>query len=394
MFGLEFTGEIPFSEVYLHGIVRDVQGRKMSKSYDNIIDPLTIMDEMGTDALRFSMVVGSTPGKDMNASIKQVEPNRNFVNKIWNAGRFIITSLGKVKSTPSAEPEWTLADSWIWSRVQQLVRDVERLFQSYQYGEAGRQLYDFFWGEFADWYLEIAKLQLNESDDRAYYTASTLVRVLDLSLRMLHPLIPYITEELWGHLRLGVKSSPLSSLADEWPEALIIAPWPEGRATEDWEKETTTNFSMVQEAIRSIRNIRAEKNVKPGRLIPCKLSAGDKTEVFTQQKDIISALAQLDPEKFVITNSMPPKSENDIVLAIGSVEIHLPFEGMVDMNEERTRLSGSLLEAEKQVERLEKLLAGSFAERAPSDIVQKERDKLISYKETVAKLKKQLKTLN
>jgi valyl-tRNA synthetase len=393
MFGLEFTGQVPFSQVYLHGIIRDEHGRKMSKSYDNVIDPLIIMDEYGADALRFTMLVGSTPGKDMNATIKQVEPNRNFVNKVWNASRFIITSLDKVKAAPEAEPEWTLADSWVWARVQDLVRDVERLFQSFQYGEAGRQIYDFFWSEFADWYLEISKHQLNEGSDRAYYTASTLVRVLDLCLRMLHPFIPFITEEVWGNLRNTVKSSPLSTIANDWPEALIIAPFPEPRFIEGWEKECLASFSLVQEAVRSIRNIRAEKNVKPGTLIPALLTAGDKTLIFLQQKKIVAALAQLDPDKFVISSTLPPKQENDIVLAIGVVEIHLPFEGLVDVNEERDRLNEALHEAERQVDRLQKLLSSSFTERAPAEIVQKEQEKLSGYQETVAKLRKQLETL-
>ncbi len=393
MFGLEFTGEIPFSQIYLHGIIRDAQGRKMSKSYDNVIDPLNVMDEMGTDALRFAMLVGSTPGKDMNASIKQVEPARNFMNKVWNASRLVITSLDKVKAAPNSEPEWTLADSWVWARVQQLVRDVERLFQSYQYGEAGRQIYDFFWSEFADWYLEIAKLQINEGDDRAYYTASTLVRVVDLCLRMLHPFIPFITEEVWGHLRTTLKASPLSSLASDWPEALIISPWPEPRPPEGWEKDIIANFSLLQESIRSIRNIRAEKNVKPGKLIPASLSAGDKTGIFSQHKNVIAALAQLDPGKFTLSATPPAKQEQDIVLAIGAVEIHLPLEGLVDLDEEQTRLNDALLEAQQQAARLEKLLASSFAERAPADIVQKERHKLASYQETVKKLRKQLDAL-
>ncbi len=393
MFGLEFTGKIPFSQVYLHGIIRDETGRKMSKSYDNVIDPLIIMDEYGTDALRFTMLVGSTPGKDMNASIKQAEPNRNFVNKVWNASRLIITSLDKVEAGPQASPEWTLADSWIWARLQGLVRDVERLFQSFQFSEAGRQIYDFFWSEFADWYLEISKHQLNEGGDRAYYTASTLAKVLDICLRMLHPFIPFVTEELWGKLRTALADSPLASLSADWPEALIIAPFPQPRSPEGWEYETVANFSLVQESIRLIRNIRAEKNVKPGKLIPAMLSAGDKTELFSLQKEIIAALAQVDPDKFTITPSLPPKQGNEIVLAMGAVEIHLPLEGLVDLDEERQRLSDALQDAEKQADRLEKLLAGSFAERAPAEIVQKECDKLAGYQETVAKLRKQLDAL-
>jgi valyl-tRNA synthetase len=393
MFGLEFTGNIPFSQVYLHGLIRDEHGRKMGRTNDNVIDPLIVMDKMGTDALRFSLLVGSTPGKDTNVSTKQVEPSRNFINKVWNASRFILTSLDKIQTSPASEPDWTLADSWIWARVQDLVRTVERLFQTYQYGEAGRLIYDFFWSEFADWYIEVAKLQLLEGGNRAYFTASTLVRVLDLSLRLLHPFTPFITEEIWGNLRRVVLASPLSNLAADWAEALIISSWPVIRPMEGWEDETITNFSLIQETVRSIRNIRSEKNVKPGKRISALLSAGEKTEVFRSHKNVISALAQLDPEKFEIASQLPPKTEYQIAIAIGSVEIYLPLEGLVDTSAERERLTKALSEAESQANRLEKLLSSSFAERAPVDIVQKEKEKLASYQETVEKLKKQLDSL-
>ena len=223
MFGLEFTQDIPFSQIYLHGLIRDENGRKMGKTNDNVIDPLIMMDKNGTDALRFSLLVGSTAGKDINFNTKQVEPSRNFVNKIWNVGRFIITNINKIETQPKSEPEWTLADSWIWARIQELVRNVDRLFLTHQYGEAGRQMYEFFWSEFADWYLEVAKLQILEGADRAYFTISTLVRVLDLCLRLLHPYIPFITEEMWGNLKKSVLDSPLSNLAADWADGLIIS---------------------------------------------------------------------------------------------------------------------------------------------------------------------------
>jgi valyl-tRNA synthetase len=394
IFGLEFTGEIPFSQIYLHGLIRDEHGKKMGRTNNNVIDPLIWMDKMGADAVRFSLLVGSTPGKDMNVSTQQFEPSRNFINKIWNASRFIITNLDKAKDSPVADPVWTLADSWIWARVQQLVRDVERLFQTFQYGEAGRQIYDFFWSEFADWYVEVAKLQLQENGDRPYYTASTLVRVLDLCLRMLHPFIPFVSEEIWGTLKKAIATTPLSSITSNWPEALIIAPWPELRQPEGWEYETIANFSLLQEAVRSIRNIRAEKNVKHGKLIPALLSAGEKTEIFEKQKDIMAALAQLDPDKLEILAALPPKDEDQVAIAIGALEIYLPLAGLVDSGEEHERLQKALAEAQAQVERLEKLLASSFANRAPADIVQKERDKLSTYQETVEKIKKQLDAIN
>ena len=340
------------------------------------------------------MLVGSTPGKDMNASIKQVEPNRNFINKVWNASRFIITSLDKVTAQPTSEPEWTLADSWIWSRLQELIRTVERLFQTYQYGEAGRQIYDFFWSEFADWYIEIAKLQMLDGGDRSYYTASTLVRVLDLCLRLLHPFAPFVTEEIWDTLKQAVNNGPLVDVSAGWEEHLIIASWPQPRPIESWESQVSSDFDLVEEVIRSIRNIRAEKNVKPGKRIAARLAAGEKTDLFHQQKNLISALALVDPEQFEISTSLPPKTEDEIGLAVGSVEIHLPLAGLVDQREERERVSRALSEAESQATRLEKLLASSFAERAPADIVQKEREKLANYKETVELLKKQLESLN
>ena len=200
MSGLEFTEEVPFHTVYLHGLIRDEHGRKMSKTYGNVIDPLVVMEELGTDALRFTLLVGSTPGQDTNLAISKVEANRNFANKVWNAGRFSISAIGQIDSKPEETAEWTLADSWIWAKLQELVRNVERLFQNFQYGEAGRQIYEFFWSDFADWYVEIAKGQLQEGGARAYTTAQTLVRVLDMSLRLLHPFTPFVTEELWGHL--------------------------------------------------------------------------------------------------------------------------------------------------------------------------------------------------
>ena len=390
MMGLEFTGEVPFSVVYLHGLIRDEHGRKMSKSYGNVVDPLITMEEFGTDALRFTLLVGSSPGNDMNLDVKRVEANRNFANKIWNAGRFVIGCLGQVKEAPRAEPEWTLADSWIWARLQGLVRDVERLFQNYQYGEAGRQLYDFFWSEFADWYLEVAKHQMAAGGDRTYYTALTLARVLDLSLRMLHPFAPFITEELWGYLRLAIQDSPLATEAANWPEALIIAPWPMPRAEEPWEAQRVEDFTLVQEVVRAVRNLRAEKNVPPSRQLPATIAAGDKVEMLRLQAQTLSTLAQLDLAKLAILDRLTEKPSGHVALVIGPVEVYLPLADLVDLAEERIRLGKALAEVESQIARLEKLLASPFAEKAPAEVVQKEREKLDGYRETAEKLKTQL----
>ncbi|HEX7568593.1 MAG TPA: valine--tRNA ligase [Anaerolineaceae bacterium] len=394
MDGLEFTGKVPFETVYLHGLIRDEHGQKMSKTKGNVIDPLIVMNEMGTDALRFTMLVGSTPGSDTNLSLKKVEANRNFANKIWNAGRFVIGALDQVPQAATAKPEWTLADSWIWARLQSLVGDVDRLFAAYQYGEAGRQIYEFFWSEFADWYLEIAKLQLNEGGDRAFYTAQTLVRVLDASLRLLHPFTPFVTEELWGHLKQALQDRPtLYTPAEGWAAALMVARFPEPWPVEGWEAQKVADFSAVQDVVRAIRNLRAEKKVVPGKRIPAILAAGDRLPVFQSQRATLAALAFLDPAAFTLAETLPDKPHGSVGLVVSGVEIYLPLAGLVDAESERTRLQKELDEVKGQIERLEKLLVSDFARRAPAPVVNKERQKLASFQETAAKLQEQINVL-
>jgi valyl-tRNA synthetase len=394
MDGLEFTGQVPFSTVYLHGLVRNEEGQKMSKSKGTGVDPLPLMMEFGTDALRFTLLVGSTPGNDTNLSVKKVEGNRNFANKVWNVGRFVVSAINTQSAGPGAEaagePKWTLADSWVWARLEQTVRQVERLFQAYQYGEAGRQVYEFFWNDFADWYVEVAKLQLAAGGGRAYQTARTLARLLDTSLRLLHPITPFVTEELWGHLRRALLASPLKDLADAWPAALIIAPWPEPRPEEGWEAGKTADFALVQEIVRAIRNLRAERKVSPARRIPATLSGGSRAGLLRDQVHIISALAGLDEGRGIVVDSLESKPEDSAPLVAGPVEIYIPLAGMLDLDEERRRLEKELADVQAQVDRLEKLLASDFAARAPAPVVQKEREKLTAFKETAAKLKSQL----
>ena len=390
MSGLEYTGKIPFHTVYLHGLVRDEHGGKMSKTTGNVIDPLIVMDDLGTDALRFTLLVGSTPGNDTNVGLKKVESNRNFANKLWNIGRFLISAIG-AQQTTSELGEYTLADSWIWAKLQGLVRDVERQFQNFQYGQAGQQIYDFIWNDFADWYVEIAKQELAEGGPRAARTADTLARVFDMSLRLLHPFTPFVTEELWGHLRSAIQESSLKAVAKDWPDALIVARWPEPREPEGWEAESTSDFELVQEIVRSIRNLRAEKGVAPNKKIAASISAGAKTELLKAQTTVLASLAGLNETELTIQELLPEKPEDAAALVVGSIEIYLPLAGMVDLAEEKARLEKDLKEAASHIERLEKLLGSDFANKAPAAVVQKERDKLAAYKDTAEKLKSQLK---
>ena len=390
MDGLEFTGKPPFETVYLHGLIRDEHGQKMSKTKGNSIDPLGVMEEMGTDALRFTLLVGGTPGNDTNLSVKKVEGNRNFANKIWNAGRFVIGTLDSAPAAAQTEPDWTLADSWIWARLQNLVREVDRLFAGFQYGEAGRQIFDFFWAEFADWYVEIAKQQLAQGGDRAFYTAQTLTRILDTCLRLLHPFTPYVTEELWGHLKHACQAKGEAfNPATGWEDALIIAHFPEPKALEGWEEQRVADFNVVMELVRAIRNLRSEKKVEPGRRIPALIAAGDQVELVRAQAATIAQLTFIDRAALMIEAHLEQVPADAASAVVNGVEIYLPLADLVDKVAEHARLQKELNEMLSQIARLEKLLGSDFANKAPAAVVEKERQKLEGFNETAAKLRKQ-----
>ncbi len=395
MLGLEFTEQVPFHTVYLHGLVRDEQGRKMSKTLGNVIDPLEVMDAYGTDALRFTLLTGSTPGTDMNLSLQRVEANRNFANKLWNAGRLVLLSLERAPRTPSDDPRPTLADRWIEARLNAKLRDLQRLMDAYQFGEAGRQIYEFMWTEYADWYLEIAKRQLDEGGDRAWNTARIMVRVLDTLLRLLHPYTPYVTEELWGHLRRAcLEHGGGFGLLPDWEDALITARWPEPGPDPDEARASEAAFELVREAIRSIRNVRSERNLDPKRRIAAIIAAHDHLEMIREQQGVIAELARVDPARLDVQIALDSKPADAIPLVVGPLEIYLPLAGMLEIGAETKRLTNELQQARQQIERLEKLLASEFSERAPADVVEKERQKLAEFEATEERLRAQLDALS
>jgi valyl-tRNA synthetase len=395
MSGLAFTKEVPFETVYLHGLVRDEHGRKMSKTLGNVIDPLEVMDTYGTDALRFTLLTGSTPGNDMNLSLQRVEANRNFANKLWNAGRLVLMSLDDAPKNGDEGTEMTAADRWITSRLGQLIDQVDRLFEAYQYGEAGRQIYDFFWSEYADWYLEIAKLQLRQGGDRGWLTAKTMVAVLDACLRLLHPFTPYVTEELWGHLKAACQAhSDSFSPPSDWEEALIVAAWPEAEDVGADDEAVIQQFELLMEIIRAIRNLRSEKNVEARRRIPAVIAAGTEAAFLSSHTEVLEKLANLSPEQLEIVEALPSAPEDAIPLVAAGVEIYLPIAGLLDVEAEKDRLTAELGEVEGQIDRVSQLLAGPFSEKAPKEVVQKEKDRLESLQDTAGKLKDQLAALD
>ncbi len=382
MMGLSFTGQVPFRTVYLHGLVRDEHGRKMSKTYGNVIDPLEVVEEYGADALRFTLLTGSTPGNDLNLSVERIAANRNFANKIWNAARFLISNLNGERPTGAPSLEGlTLPDRWILSRLHRLIETVNRLFENYLYGEAGRQIYDFLWGEYADWYIEISKIALYRKDEAAKSrTRHVLTYVLDQCLRMLHPFVPFVTEEIWQHI-------------PHEGEALIIARWPEADPTY-LDAEAEEHMTLLMDLIRGIRNIRAEYKVEPAHRVSALIEGGEWAPLLDAYRDLFVRLAGVDANGLEIAARLPEKPQQAAAVTVGGVTAFLPLAGLIDLEAERARLSKELESIASQIARSERLLNDDgFTQKAPAEVVQRERDKLTDLRASYAAIEERLREL-
>ena len=395
MLGLKCTGKVPFRYVYLHGLVRDEQGRKMSKSLGNALDPLDIIAEYGSDALRFSLLTGGTPGNDMKLSVTRIESNRNFANKIWNAARFVIMNLEDDQldvaqdsdsfnasyALPAPELR-SLADRWILSRLQSTQDEVTRLIDNWQLGEAGRQLYDFLWSEYCDWYIEAAKTRLyGGSPAEAHATRQTLAFVLEHSMRLLHPFMPFVTEAIWQNL---------PELAGNG-RALIVSRWPRLSGLVD--ERVEEDFSRLQDAVRAIRNARSEYDVEPAKRIAAQFSAGDQLALVEDNESMLVSLARLDPAQTTWGAALPAP-DKAITLATGGMTIYLPLAGMVDLQAERMRLEKEMAQLEEQIRRSSELLANpGFINKAPEQVIERERAKQTELGERKSQLAMRLSDL-
>ncbi len=381
MLGIEMTGQTPYATVYLHGLVRNEEGKKISKSMGNIeeYDPLNIIEKYGSDALRYTLLTSSTPGLDMNLDPRRLEGARNFTNKIWQAARFVLGHLGDEE--PHAGP-LTLPDRWILSRLNRLIQSVTRLFESHQYGEAGRQINEFLWGEFCDWYIEASKVRLYDETADRQTPQAVLVRVLEAGLRLLHPYMPFVTEAIWQAL-------------PEWAKeggALMMARWPEAEESL-LDDEAERRMALVMGLVRAVRNRRAEYNVTPGKRIPALIAAGEEAEWLDAQRPLLSSLAKLDAANLTVAAAVEPPSQAATVV-VGETVCYLPLAALVDLEAERARLSKELAAIEGRIARSENLLAGEFAQKAPPHIVQRERDKLADLQAEREKLAERLRDLS
>ncbi|MBI4297009.1 MAG: valine--tRNA ligase [Chloroflexi bacterium] len=376
MMGLENTDDVPFRTIYLHGLVRDEKGEKMSKSRGNVLDPLVAAEKYGTDALRLSLSMGTAPGNDMRLSQTKLEAGRNFANKLWNAGRFVLSNLQGLPPQPLPKEVSHPQDRWILSRLGRLVAGVNRLLEDFQLGEAERQIHDFLWGEYCDWYIELAKLRIKEGSTPS--PLPVLVHVLDTSLRLLHPFMPFITEELWQALRPYLQ---------EPPEALIIAPYPSEAGEPDPQAEA--EVEAVIEIIVAIRNARAEAKVEPSRWV----EAAASTQILTLEGYLpaISALARANTT--LVRPEELPKMEAK-VLVLSRAVVALPWSGMIDLEAERSRLAQELESWQQRASQQEaRLQDQAFLAKAPPEVVEQQRQRLEEARERLARLEARLREL-
>ncbi|RCW42020.1 MULTISPECIES: valine--tRNA ligase [unclassified Halanaerobium] len=374
--GLEFMDQEPFTDVYIHGLIRDSQGRKMSKSLGNGIDPLEIVEKYGADALRFTLITGNTPGNDMRFREERLEASRNFANKIWNASRFILMNMEDFELDQVEENDLkpTLADRWIESRLNTVANEIDEALENYNFGEMAGSLYDFIWNEFCDWYIELIKARLYQDEDPdAKLTAQYYgLTVLEKILRLLHPVMPFITEEIWQKLP-GTDGSIMNS---DWPE----------KTESDTDIVSEEKMQLIMNVIKSIRNIRNEMKVNPGKRIKALLSAGSKkAEILEEGREYIENLARI--KNLTIEGENIDKPDKVSTAIVNEVEVILPLKGMIDLDKELKRLEKEIEDVEFEINRAKgKLNNEGFVNKAPEHLVEAEKKKLQEYKQKKEKL--------
>lgn len=375
--GLEQMGEVPFKHVFVHGLVRDSQGRKMSKSLGNGVDPLEVIDRYGADALRFMLATGNSPGNDMRFFMEKVESSRNFANKLWNASRFVLMNLDAEELNKEYEKELTLSDKWILSRLNTVADEVTANLEKFELGIAASKLYDFIWSEYCDWYIELVKPRLYGEDFNSKRTAQdVLTEVLENILKLLHPFMPYITEEIWGHL-------PNSK------DHVIISRWP-SVDNEKIRPEEEKNMELIMDAIKNIRNIRAEMNVAPSRKAKVIVVANEKVfETIEENKSYLITLASA--SEVIMKENKTDIPEDAVSTVVDGAEIFIPLDDLVDFEKELERLEKEKTKLEKELDRVNKKLSNKgFINKAPAKLVEEEKQKKDKYQEMFDKVLERL----
>ncbi|WP_265444965.1 valine--tRNA ligase [Acetivibrio straminisolvens] len=380
--GLEHMGKEPFRHVFIHGIVRDALGRKMSKSLGNGIDPLEIIDKYGTDALRFALTIGTSPGNDLRFSDEKVESSRNFANKIWNASRFVLMNFDDNLDFSKVDSgKFTTSDKWILSRVNSLTKEVTENMDKYELGIALQKVYEFIWEEFCDWYIELVKPRLYDKDDETRLEAQYVLNyVLGTAMKLLHPYMPFITEEIYRHL-----------VVDD--ESIMISQWPVYRVDYNFPEEEK-KMRLIMDAIKNIRNIRAEMNVPPSRKAKTIFVAPNSSEQETLKEGAVFFERLASSSEVVIQADKSGIPSNAVASILAGVEIFLPLEDLIDIEKEIERLEKELCNLQKELDRVNSKLANEgFISKAPPKVVEEEKSKKEKYQEMYEKVAERLKGL-
>ena len=388
MLGIENTGQVPFRTVFLHGMVRDEAGAKMSKTRGNTLDPLDLLERYGTDALRFALTTGTAPGNDMRLGESKLEAARNFANKVWNASRFVLTSL---EGKPGLDGWYDTVlpehreDRWIVSRLDRTIGEVNQSLENYELGDAQQRLYDFIWSDFCDWYIEMAKIRLRSGVGPS--PLPTLAHVVERTLRLLHPFMPFITEEVWQNL--------LARLPREGglPESIMTAPYPR-TDTPRQDSQAEEELSLVMQAIRAVRNTRAQLRIPASQYLQATVEADGLQNAIQEEAEVIRALSRVEPLNVVSSGSRAEGQPQGITLVVSPLVLRLQLEGMVDLPAESRRLRQELEDCLRNQGRVEALVSKpDFRAKARADVVQKEEDRLAELNDQVERLEEILAQL-
>ena len=382
---IEQTGELPFNTVLFHGLVRDDQGRKMSKSLGNGIDPLEVIEKYGADALRFTLVTGNAPGNDMRFYWERVEASRNFANKIWNASRFILMNIEKADTSNVDLSKLTIADRWILSKMNDLTKEVTDNMEKFELGIAVSKLYDFLWEEFCDWYIEMVKPRLwNDEDDTKAAALWTLKTVLIAGLKLLHPYMPFVTEEIYLSLTDEDKDAS---------ESIMISDWPVYKDEYNFKADEAA-VDKIKEAVRAIRNIRSEMNVAPSKKATVYVvsSKSEIRDIFEASKNFFGMLGYA--SDVIIQSDKTGIAEDAVSVVIHDATLFMPFAELVDIEKEIERLTKEEQRLEGEIKRASGMLANpKFVDKAPAAKVEEEKAKLVKYTETLEQVKERLNQL-
>ena len=378
---IEHTGQVPFKNVFIHGIVRDSQGRKMSKSLGNGIDPIEVIDKYGTDALRFSLILGISPGNDIRYMPEKLEAASNFANKLWNASKFVLGNLENYKEVEfkDIEKSLTYSDKWILSKLNKLVLDITNNIDGFELGVFAQKIYDFIWNEFCDWYIEMVKPRLYNEEDKTKLAAQyTLNKVLADSLKLLHPIMPFITEEIYTKLYNN-------------DESIMISKWPEYSKNMDFDKEELA-VEELKNIITGIRNIRVQRNIHPSKKSKLIFVTSESKEAVKNSESWLLKLGF--GSEIEISGSKENLPQNAMSVLANGIELYMPFEDLVDISEEKERLQKEKERLESEIQRATKMLNNpGFVNKAPAEKVQEEKDKKTKYEDMLETVKNRLKEI-